>query len=450
MMPVSHHHSHMGGSTPRRQYSSWSVGGLLLIAYYLVIFINNIFIKTKIGQSSYVDETFAVIILICSLPGITRFPRDTIIVLFLFGTYISLSFISAYFNGLSNYPRLQAASIGVILDAKIIAVMLGFLYLFRRHSGADSHRAFLTVLVGLALINSVFVLRDLMSGGISLYGHQLFVRAGQYQPMGLFHHHMMSANFSVFGAIAAGSLFVGRKKTGMGLAWIWLTVIAIAHLGAKEIIAVGFAGAFLALHMTPRNTYSRWLVKAVVVFLLFMAGLAFLVLLGPILANRFDLYFGGQDMGRAVRTLLYMRSWDIAEAYFPLGSGAGTFVSQPSRTLFFSPIYDIFGLSFAYGGSRNDSRFLMDAFWPKVLGESGFFGLISYISMYMFFMVRAYRNLRDGMDHMTLFSFLILVQTAIVSLASATLTNELFVPLIGSIFAFTIIRHAANRHGAIR
>ncbi len=450
MMPVSHHRTHMGRSTPRQQSSTWSVGGLMLIAYYLVIFINNIFVKTKIGQSSYVDEAFAVIVLICSLPGITRFPRDTLIVLFLFGTYITLGFVSVFFNGLSSYPRMQAAAIGIILDGKIIAVMMGFLYLFRSHSGADSHRAFLTALVGLALVNSVFVLRDLMSGGISLYGHQLFVRAGQYQAMGLFHHHMMSANFSVFGAIAAGSLFVGRKKTGMGFAWLWLTVIAIAHLSAKEIVAVGFSGAFLALHIAPRNPYSKWLLRTVIIFLLLLAGLAFLVLLGPVLASRFDLYFGGPDLDRTMRTVLYMRAWDIAEAYFPLGSGAGTFVSQPSRTLFFSPIYDIFGLSSVYGGSRNDARFLMDAFWPKVLGESGFFGLISYVSMYLFFIIRAYRNLRNGMDHMTLFSFLILVQAAIVSLASATLTNELFVPLIGSIFAFTIIRHAATRHAAIR
>jgi O-antigen ligase len=450
MMPVSYHRTHMGGLTPRRQYSSWSVGGLMLIAYYFVIFMNNIFVKTEVGQSSYVDEAFAVIILICSLPGITRFPRDTLIVLFLFGIYITLGFISVFFNGLSNYPRMQAAAIGIILDGKIIAVMMGFLYLFRRHSGADSHRAFLTALVGLALVNSVFVLRDMASDGISLYGHRLLIRAGQYQAMGLFHHHMMSANFSVFGAIAAGSLFVGRKKTGMGFAWLWLTGIAIAHLGAKEIIAVGFSGAFLALHVAPQNPYSRWLVRAVVVFLLFLAGIAFLVLLGPVLANRFDLYFGGSDMDHAMRSVLYMRAWDIAKAYFPLGSGAGTFVSKPSRTLFFSPIYDIFGLSSVYGGSRGDSRFLMDAFWPKILGESGFFGLISYVSMYIFFLIRAYKNLRNNMDHMTLFSFLILMQVAIVSLASATLTNEIFVPLIGSIFAFTIIRHSATKYAVIR
>ncbi len=446
MMPVRHYRDHMGGLPPQRQYITWSVGGLMLIAYYFVVLLNNIFVKTKIGQSSYVDETFAVIILICGLPGMARFPRDTLIVLFLFGTYITLGFISVFFNDLSNYPRLQAAAIGIILDGKLIAVMLGFLYLFRRHSGADSHRAFLMVLVGLALVNSIFVLRDLASGGIGLYGHQLFIRAGRYQPMGLFHHHMMSANFSVFGAIAAGSLFVGGgKKAGMGLAWLWLTLIAALHLGAKEIIAVGFAGTFLALHLAPQNPYSRWLVKVVVIFLLFMAGLAFLVFLGPILTNRFDLYFGDPDANRAMRAVLYMRAWDIGEAYFPFGSGAGTFVSQPSRTLFFSPIYDIFGLSFVYGGSRDDARFLMDAFWPKVLGESGFFGLISYASMYVFIMTRAFQNLRAGMDPMTLFSFLILVQAFIVSLASATLTNELFVPLIGSIFAFTIIRHAAIR-----
>jgi len=73
------------------------------------------------------------------------------------------------------------------------------------------------------------------------------------------------------------------------------------------------------------------------------------------------------------RLVLYGVGWRVATASFPLGAGFGRFGSYAS-VLDYSPLYDQYGLSSLFGFSPDDPRYVTDAYWPSVVGETGFLG----------------------------------------------------------------------------
>jgi len=81
---------------------------------------------------------------------------------------------------------------------------------------------------------------------------------------------------------------------------------------------------------------------------------------------------------------MYAASAQIAINYFPIGTGAGTFSSQPSFSMYYSPLYYEYGLAKLYGASPEMSKFLMDTGWPKFIAEAGWIGGGAYILCYLF------------------------------------------------------------------
>ncbi|MDQ3938659.1 MAG: O-antigen ligase family protein, partial [Chloroflexota bacterium] len=77
--------------------------------------------------------------------------------------------------------------------------------------------------------------------------------------------------------------------------------------------------------------------------------------------------------GEAARIVLYARSLDIARDYFPLGAGLGRYGSWMSR-IEYSPLYAQYGIDHVYGLSPTQPFFITDAFWPQIVGETGFVG----------------------------------------------------------------------------
>lgn len=71
-------------------------------------------------------------------------------------------------------------------------------------------------------------------------------------------------------------------------------------------------------------------------------------------------------------------SIEIAKDHFPLGSGFGTFVSYYSG-LSYSPLYGIYGLLNVNGLRQEATLFVSDSFWPMVIGQTGFIGLVAFV-----------------------------------------------------------------------
>ena len=80
----------------------------------------------------------------------------------------------------------------------------------------------------------------------------------------------------------------------------------------------------------------------------------------------------------SARGMLLNTSIKIANDYFPLGTGFGTYASYFSVQNY-SEVYKIYKLNNVYGLMEENAIFVSDTFWPMILGQFGYLGLISYI-----------------------------------------------------------------------
>ena len=86
------------------------------------------------------------------------------------------------------------------------------------------------------------------------------------------------------------------------------------------------------------------------------------------------------DNSDFARAMLYGTSFVIAREHFPLGSGFGTFGSFISGKIY-SPLYYKYGLSNIYGLTENNNSYISDTFWPMILAQFGFLGLILFVAI---------------------------------------------------------------------
>lgn len=89
-------------------------------------------------------------------------------------------------------------------------------------------------------------------------------------------------------------------------------------------------------------------------------------------------YISGAKVNYPRPTLFY-QGFLLANQYFPLGTGWGTFGSHFANVCY-SPVYDIIGWNNMrdFSGERAIA-FLTDAYWPGVYCETGWFGLIGIL-----------------------------------------------------------------------
>ena len=91
------------------------------------------------------------------------------------------------------------------------------------------------------------------------------------------------------------------------------------------------------------------------------------------------------------RVALYAGSAAIARDSFPLGGGLGRFGSHLSRQDY-SPLYERYGLDQIRLLQPNDPQAATDAFWPMVLGETGFIGATAALVFFVGMAVVLWRN----------------------------------------------------------
>ena len=80
----------------------------------------------------------------------------------------------------------------------------------------------------------------------------------------------------------------------------------------------------------------------------------------------------------AARPALYLVGLELANKYFPIGSGLGTFASSLSGE-YYSPIYEEFKLTTVYGLTPEKYNYMADTFWPYIYGQFGYLGLIMFV-----------------------------------------------------------------------
>lgn len=141
--------------------------------------------------------------------------------------------------------------------------------------------------------------------------------------------------------------------------------------------------------------------------------------------NTFKFYFLSDGFARAE---LLRTSFIIAHDYFPFGTGFGTFGSWPSGVSY-SPIYLKYGLNEIWGITPYNYLAIADSFWPTVLGQFGYIGMLLYILI----IIKLFNNIQKEFNEKLLYVYssklMAFVYLLISSTSESAFFNQLSIPL---------------------
>jgi hypothetical protein len=347
---------------------------LLLAVYFLVL------LAFQMLQHSYSttpsDEALTLLLAPLSFALVKRI---WVVRLWLaFAVYALLGIIGAILSPYRGVEQPLSVILDLILDIKLPAIFFGFYYILSREKDLDRNlREVCWVFVWLALMDVPFVLRDfLVNSGVGIHGQSLVMREGHYQPQGLYRHQVESAWRVYLGAFCAIHLYTLRKRslTRLFVAAL-LCVTLFLHLSTKESICLVL---FLILQVSGRKLSFGKILLGTIMSVVVVTLLAILTPLGHLVEAQFTQFLGADTYDTQARTMLVIQSFHIAGDFFPIGTGAGSYASLPSFKLGYSEVYYAYGISSIWGAGPEDPAFLMDVFWPKIVGQTGFFGVIFY------------------------------------------------------------------------
>lgn len=80
------------------------------------------------------------------------------------------------------------------------------------------------------------------------------------------------------------------------------------------------------------------------------------------------------------RALFLANGIETANQYFPTGAGFSTYGSNMAK-VHYSPLYRQYGFSKIWGMNEDEQQFLNDNFWPMIMGQYGWIGMLLYIAI---------------------------------------------------------------------
>lgn len=126
--------------------------------------------------------------------------------------------------------------------------------------------------------------------------------------------------------------------------------------------------------------------------------------------NQLETYFFSQE---TPRSLLLVKSIEIALDYFPFGTGFGTFGSDVTKTTYSQLYYD-YNIYKNYWLSKENPSLLTDNYWPMILSQFGIIGMILCILL-LYFMYKdiSYKlNPRNNISLIFIFVYVIISNIA--------------------------------------
>ena len=211
---------------------------------------------------------------------------------------------------------------------------------------------------------------------------------------------------------------VSRRKKYRNIAWI-LSIAAVLTIQLKVIAGLVCIWTLYLLLMSERKKRSK-----TVAMMLFGALVAVMAVLNiPVLSSKIEKYiglYGGENSYEKVaRPALYYQSVNIANDFFPLGSGQGTFGSIPVNMVY-NPVYYDYGLNGIYGLGETGDDFKMDTHWSSILGENGYLGTLLYLLLFCYPL--KYVKKAKGHPRYRSYRFLVVTVIAVIIFESLTLS----------------------------
>lgn len=393
------------------KYSGWEV--IYFTCFYMLIFQNPLTEHISI-LFSYVDELFSAlgIVFVCfsvsHTSGKLTIRRSTINVVVPLCIFFVCGLIA---NAIYRYQPTRLVLKDLYVNLKFfLAIVSGFyLYMFAspskelilKHTNVCSCVLFILLLID--------VLFEIFPNGGYRYG----VLARNL----IFGHVTYVAGVCVF-LLSVYLFFFDRGN--------WACVLMLLLVLISTMRAKALAGAVAYLLVVHFIVYRQRRIK---LWHIIVVGLLSIWIAWDQLA-----FYYVDLSGQSARSVMTQTSFRIMKDYFPIGTGFGTYASDVAGE-YYSPVYEKYGFREVHE-LQEGKGFFSDTFWPIIVGQTGFVGTISYISVLMNLFLKAVRvrlaNKRAYAAAIYVFIYLI-----ISSIAEPTFCNAVSIPLamiIGHIF----------------
>ncbi len=194
------------------------------------------------------------------------------------------------------------------------------------------------------------------------------------------------AQYSAFSLLALVLVLVRHPLSRVrALAAVVVGVAALLSLRLKAMVDV------VLVVVARVATSPVTLVRAGAPLVAVVLSLAAVSLGSGLISARLGVLVG--DESSSPRQVLYSVATDIAESRAPLGAGFGSYGSQAS-IVYYSRLYQQYGLSETYGFSSEVPSYIQDASWATVLGETGWIGAVGVAGALGALVIALYRRLR--------------------------------------------------------
>lgn len=181
--------------------------------------------------------------------------------------------------------------------------------------------------------------------------------------------------------------------------------------------AIAFAITFVIL-----GVYLERYNKKISIIKLAMLGIICVV----VAFNQVKYYF--VEIENSARATLLKTSIEIAEDYFPIGTGFATFGSHFSAESY-SVVYRMYNIQNIYGLEEGKVHFVSDNFWPMILGQFGVIGLICYVVC----IILIFKNIQDKYSERYKYYYIAKIACIVYLLISSTsesaFVNSISIPL---------------------
>ena len=373
---------------------------LALIAFNLLLF--QPIIEIILPPFSYYDEILAVSSLLSLFFSMamrkSRFTREMKIALCLLFAIVVIGLFGNFLSGIVS------DTFFILVD--ILACSKFFIIYFALKSILGNTSYFVSYMARESKVLLVLMLACLVINQFVDIGMTYEMRYGLKAFQFVFIHptHMVTLSLACMAFIYSDASNGWKKYIGIAL-------VLMAMSLRSRWVALALVIVLIIIFVKKGSTRAPFVVIGVGSVSAFLVGQA-----------QMSVYYGSAS--ESARGHLMTTALSVFQNFFPLGAGFASFGSGVTKTIY-SPLYYQYGLQNVYGLAPNNPSYLTDTFWPVVLAQFGFLGLIIWLLLLIMLVVDFYRlGIASGM--------LVLSLTMIAAILISTTAS-------GSIFSMQMI-----------
>ena len=324
-----------------------------LLSMYLFIFQN--LLQNYISTFQYFDEAFALLIIpigLCYIIKQKKYGDINWLKVFLIGLNL-IGYIASYKYKYQNFNI-------VIADSLIISKFFMIYYVASKIWDLDMINRYRRNLV----FNVKIIINVLFLLTILEYLFEIFPSDTRYGILSnklFYSHQTYLAAITIF--LYALYIMASRKVFDIYVLLLITILISTLRIKAFGGAVIVFFVIFVVWKSKKQFSLNRIAILGVIFFVLFYNSIS---------------YYFFTDRTDMARTQILNNSISVANDYFPIGAGFATYGSYYSGVSY-SPLYYKYGMSNTWGLSPNYYDFVSDSFWPMILGQFGYIGVLLYI-----------------------------------------------------------------------